>query len=72
MRIYKVYKGRTYEKEDLLKYIVKHVKKRYRIFFRNTETGVSYRAVSVAPWVKGFSIQKYDPVRIEWSGVSDF
>lgn len=72
MRVYKVDRGRSYDKEDLMKYIVKHVKKRYRIFFRNKETGVHYRAVCVAPWVKGFSVQRYDPVRIEWSGVSDF
>lgn len=70
-RVYKVDRGRTYDKDDLLIYINKHIRKRYRIFFYDTDKEINYRAVLDHPHSKYFSIQRYNPIYLSWEEIYD-
>ena len=70
-RVYKVDRGRTYDKDDLLIYINTHIRKRYRIFFYDMDKEINYRAVLDHPRSKYFSIQRYNPVFLSWEEIYD-
>ena len=70
-RVYKVDRGRTYDKDNLMIYIDKHIRKRYRIFFYDTEKGINYRAVLNFPLSTDFYIQRYNPVYLSWEKLYD-
>ena len=70
-RVYKVEKGRTYDKNNLLIYIDKRICKKYRIFCYDTEKGINYRAVLNFPLSTDFYIQRYNPVYLSWEKVYD-
>ena len=70
-RVYKVEQGRTYDKDNLLIYIDKRIRKKYRIFFYDKEKGINYRAVLESKRNNDFSIQRYNPVCISWEEIYD-
>lgn len=70
-RVYKVDRGRTYDKDNLLIYIDKRIRKKYRIFFYDTEKGINYRAVLESTRNNDFSIQRYNPVYLSWEKIYD-
>lgn len=65
-RVYKVDRGRTYDKDSLMLYIYKRIRRKYRIFFYDTEKGINYRAVLESKQNNDFSIQRYNPVCLSW------
>lgn len=71
-RVYKVEHGRTYDKDNLMIYIDKRIRKRYRIFFYDTEKGTNYRAVLKFPRQDDFSVQVYNPVYASWGEIYTF
>ena len=70
-RVYKVEHGRTYDKDNLMIYIEKRIRKKYRIFFYDTEKGTNYRAVLESKRNNDFSIQRYNPVYLSWEKIYD-
>lgn len=70
-RVYKVDRGRTYDKESLMLYISKRIRRKYRIFFFDTDKGINYRAVIESKHNNDFSIQRYNPVYLSWEKVND-
>ena len=70
-RVYKVEHGRTYDKDNLLIYIDKRIRKKYRIFFYDTEKRINYRAVLNFPFSTDFYIQRYNPIKLSWEKVYD-
>ena len=70
-RVYKVDRGRTYDKDSLMLYISKRIRKKYRIFFYDTEKGINYRAVLESKRNNDFSIQRYNPINLSWEKVYD-